>query len=189
MDTAIELWDYRRRVSDLYHRVRAVGVGPEAWKLWREERDRLFATHPQTPIDNPKRFEGLPYFDYDHAFAVSGEFRPGSHSAKGEFTRVGDVWFEISEKQHILPVFWLSAYGGGIFLPFKDTTNGVETYGGGRYLLDTVKGADLGGSGTTMHLDFNFSYHPSCVHSDRWVCPLARPDSTIGLDVTAGERL
>ena len=48
---------------------------------------------------------------------------------------------------HELELFWLEAYGGGLFLPFRDATSGSETYGGGRYLLDTVKGADLGADG------------------------------------------
>jgi hypothetical protein len=84
---------------------------------------------------------------------------------------------------------WLNAYGGGVFVPFRDATNGAATYGGGRYLLDTVKGADLGHNGDAMVLDFNYAYHPSCVHSLQWSCPLAPPGNTLDIEVTAGERL
>ena len=78
---------------------------------------------------------------------------------------------------------------GGLFLPFADATNGRDTYGGGRYLLDTVKGADLGGTTTTLVLDFNFAYHPSCAYDPRWSCPLAPPGNRLPGPVEAGERL
>jgi len=41
-------------------------------------------------------------------------------------------------------MYWLDGYAGGVFLPFRDASSGTETYGDGRYLLDTSKGADLG---------------------------------------------
>ena len=73
--------------------------------------------------------------------------------------------------------------------PFADAGNGDTTYGGGRYLLDTVKGADLGHDGDLIILDFNYAYHPSCVHSNRWSCPLAPATNHLGFAVEAGERL
>ena len=93
-----------------------------------------------------------------------------------------------------LEVFWLDAYGGGVFLPFRDLTSGKTTYGGGRYLVDTVKGTDGGclevtpGS-TDVTIDFNYAYHPSCVYSPRWACPLAPPENRLPVPVRAGERL
>ena len=61
---------------------------------------------------------------------------------------------------------------------------------GGRYLLDQAKGADLGTSPDgRLVLDFNFAYHPSCAHDDRWTCPLAPPDAVIAGPVRAGELL
>ena len=80
-------------------------------------------------------------------------------------------------------------YGGGLFLPFRDATSGEQTYGGGRYLLDGAKSADLGGTDGRLVLDFNFAYHPSCVHDPRWSCPLAPPANTLPFAVEAGERL
>jgi uncharacterized protein (DUF1684 family) len=76
-----------------------------------------------------------------------------------------------------------------VFLPFRDATSGRTTYGGGRYLLDTAKGADLGTAGTRVVLDFNFAYHPSCVHSAQWSCPLAPPENHLPVAIEAGERL
>ena len=88
-----------------------------------------------------------------------------------------------------LTLFWLDEYGGGIFLPFRDRTNGSESYGGGRYLLDGAKGADLGSGADSITLDFNFAYHPSCVHDSQWSCPLAPPQNHLDVAVRGGERL
>ena len=60
------------------------------------------------------------------------------------FERIGWVRFAIDGSPCRLSVFWLNDYAGGIFIPFRDTTSGKETYGGGRYLWDSAKGADLG---------------------------------------------
>jgi uncharacterized protein (DUF1684 family) len=76
-----------------------------------------------------------------------------------------------------------------VFLPFKDATSGHETYGAGRYLLDTIKGADLGSVDNQLVLDFNFAYHPSCHYNPRWVCPLAPIENRLPFPVKAGERL
>jgi hypothetical protein len=86
-------------------------------------------------------------------------------------------------------VWWLEQYGGGLFLPLRDGTAGNGSYGGGRYLLDTVKGADLGAESGRLVVDLNFLYHPSCRYSPEWQCPLAQPGNTIAAPVQAGERL
>lgn len=86
-------------------------------------------------------------------------------------------------------VWWLKQYAGGIFLPLRDGTAGDGSYGGGRYLLDTAKGADLGGSFESLVVDLNFLYHPSCRYNSDWQCPLAPPGNTIAARVEAGERL
>ena len=85
-------------------------------------------------------------------------------------------------------MYWLEGYGGGVFLPFRDATSGRETYGGGRYLLDTVKGADLGAAADGLVLDFNFAYNPSCAYGPQWVCPLAPRANTLDVAVRAGEQ-
>ena len=89
--------------------------------------------------------------------------------------------------EHSLELYWLDAYGGGVFLPFRDETSGRETYGPGRYLLDTVKGADLGGSGDRLVLDFNFAFNPSCAWDAAWACPLAPPANRLPLRIEGGE--
>lgn len=194
------LWDYRRRVGDLYADVRRTPDPTVAWRRWRAGRDTLFADHPQSALDVEARetFGGLPYFDYDPRWRLTGRLEAAeplifgaAHSASGEtaMRRFATVRFEVAGTSHVLAVYWLETYGGGVFLPFRDATSGSESYGGGRYLLDTAKGADLGGATNTMILDFNFAFHPSCVHSPVWSCPLAPPENRLTVAVRAGERL
>ncbi len=199
-DDIVALWDWRRRVADAYRDVRAGPGEPTAWQRWRAQRDELFAEHPQSPLDADARnaFTALTYFDHDPSWALEGRIEEValetfevSHSGTGTTTlrRFARVHFERGGREHALPLYWVESYGGGVFLPFRDATNGATTYGGGRYLLDTAKGADLGGAGRHVHLDFNYAYHPSCVHDDRWSCPLAPTENTLDIPVEAGERL
>ena len=92
-----------------------------------------------------------------------------------------------------LDVWWLSSYGGGLFLPVKDALAGTPggTYGGGRYLLDTVKGADLGpgSESDSLVIDFNFAYNPSCAYDPSWSCPLAPVGNTVRAEIPVGERM
>ena len=198
---ALDLLDYRRRVADAYGSVRRRPRREHVWEEWREARDELFRDHPQSPLDESVRtgFAGLPYFAYDPGFRfeaillpLDGENRTViGHSGSGEtaFRRLGQAEIELAGTVASLVFYWLEGYGGGLFVPFGDLTNGHETYGGGRYLLDSAKGADLGSHGNRVVLDFNFAYHPSCVHSDRWSCPLAPVENRLPVAVRAGERL
>ena len=101
--------------------------------------------------------------------------------ARAEFTLAGDA--------HALDLFWLEGYGGGLYLGFAVATSGAETYGAGRYLLDSVKGADLGMEDGRLVLDFNLAFNPSCAYDPRWVCPLAPPANRLPVPVRAGERM
>jgi uncharacterized protein (DUF1684 family) len=87
----------------------------------------------------------------------------------------------------------MSGYGGGLFLPFKDLTSGHESYGGGRYLFDTVKNTDglsleMTAGSSEVIIDFNYAYNPSCAYDDRWSCPLAPHENWLKIPVRAGEQ-
>ena len=184
----LTLLDWRRRVFALYAEVRATPEPAAAWARWCAVRDVLYRTHPQSP-----RPGGAPaHFPYDPAFRFEARVErvepaslelPGSAGSVTRFTRFGVARFA----SHALELYWLDGYGGGVFLPFRDETSAGETYGAGRYLLDTVKGADLGGDGDSLVLDFNFAYNPSCAWNDAWACPLAPPANRLATRVTAGE--
>ena len=116
---------------------------------------------------------------------------PISTGGEEAFTRIGRVAIPFPAGGRDLGVYWMAGYAGGLFVPFRDATNGAETYGAGRYLLDTAKSADLG-PGTTpdsLVLDFNFAFHPSCAFDPRWSCPLAPPENRLDIRIEAGERL
>jgi uncharacterized protein (DUF1684 family) len=196
----LELLDWKRRVAELYAEVRAAGDHAAAWRRWQAVRDELFRTHPQSPLPASERasFGGVAYFDYDASFRVLGKVEEADPverrigASGGEvvtFVRTGRVRFELEDSAQTLDLYWLVGYGGGLFLPFADATSGRETYGAGRYVYDTVKGADLGIDDGKLVLDFNFAYNPSCAYDARWVCPLAPPENRLGLVVRAGERI
>jgi len=195
-ESYLELLDYRRRVNALYAAVRGLLADDPvaAQALWRTGRDELFGSHPQSalPAHERAKFAGLAVSEYDPAFAFSASVRPLPHERYDVGTSTGDVipfvrFGAVDLPVGSLEVFWLEGYGGGVFLPFRDATSGQTTYGGGRYLLDTAKGADLGGDGDTLRLDFNFAYHPSCHYDPQWVCPLAPPANRLAVAIEAGE--
>jgi uncharacterized protein (DUF1684 family) len=195
---ALELASWRRAVAELYAAVRRETDPRLGHQQWRRGRNDLFRSHPQSPLapDDPLRASGLPYFPYDPSLRFdlpllaptrSESVRPETSDGRLRLDLVGHV--AITELGIRLDVWWLVQYGGGLFLPLRDGTAGTDTYGGGRYLLDTVKGADLGGGEGRLIVDLNFLYHPSCRYSDQWACPLAPEGNTTRVSVAAGERL
>ena len=195
----LELLDWKRRMFELYADIRASDDPERAWRRWRDVRDDLFRTHPQSPLPVAQRsgYQGVPLYDYDPTLRVLGTVEATDREQRevatsGEepysFTRFARVRFELASPQS-LDLLWLDGYGGGVYLCFADATSGTETYGAGRYLLDTVKGSDLGERDGKLVLDFNFAYNPSCSYDPRWVCPLAPPGNRLAVPVRAGERL
>jgi uncharacterized protein (DUF1684 family) len=187
---ALELADYRAAVARLY-------LADTDLTGFRARRDELFGTHPQSPIPDRAGFRGLRYFPSDAAAVADVDLRPadgeididtGGEDGVVHYTRAGILdtpWGELS-------LWWIAAYGGGLFLPIRDGTCGAESYGGGRYLTDTVKGThgrgvQLLGAGR-VRLDMNYLYNPSCAYDDRWLCPLAPPENRVTARIAAGER-
>ena len=192
----LTLLDWKRRIFDLYAEIRRDPEPEHAWWRWRATRDKLFGSHPQTPIPAGEQFEALPYFDYDPALRVLAAVEPAAHERRDidtsgdhalSFTRFARAHFPLAGEDRSLDLYWLDGYGGGVYLCFADETSGSETYGAGRYLLDTVKGADLGTEGDRLVLDFNLAFNPSCAYDPRWVCPLAPPANRLPVPVRAGE--
>ena len=195
----LELLDWKRTVLGIYAEIRAAEDPAGAWANWRAERDRLFREHPQSPIPEAERaaFGGLDLYGYDPELRVLGEVEAAeprryeigtSGDGTYTFSRFAVTRFELAGEALELELYWLEGYGGGLFVPFADATSGEETYGAGRYLFDTVKGADLGTDGDRLILDFNFAYNPSCSYDPRWVCPLAPPANRLTVPILAGER-
>jgi uncharacterized protein len=187
----LDLADWRAQVAQLY--LSDLDLGE-----FRARRDEIFATHSQSPIpvDERPAFAGLRYFDENPSATsevalrrASGELEIDTGGPDGvvRYRRVGIADTEFGS----LTLWWISAYGGGLFLPFRDGTSGRESYGGGRYLTDTVKGTH--GRGVTVlddnrvRLDFNYAYNPSCAYDPHWACPLAARENWLDAEIRAGE--
>ena len=84
----------------------------------------------------------------------------------------------------------MAGYTGGLFLPFRDATNGHSTYGAGRYLLDTAKSADLG-AGSPRPPDRGLQLRlPALVRVRPAVgVPARAPENRLDVEVLAGERV
>jgi len=203
MSEHLDLADWRRRVAADYEALRNDARAEPARLLgFRAAKDRLFASHPSSPVPAEARrdFRGLAYWRYAPALALRATLEPdpeappldvprSSAGAALPYSRIGWVSFTADETPTRLAVYWLNEYAGGLFIPFRDGTSGSESYGGGRYLWDSGKGADLGSSGDELVIDFNYAYHPSCVYDPVWSCPLAPPENWLTVPIRAGERL
>ena len=199
---AFALAHWRRSVATLYARVREPVPDRRAQcETFRRSRDDLFRTHTESPIAAHLRSDwpGVNWFAYDPAARVDALIEPAAERETFEIAladdgvlrcaRVGVAHFVLAGRRARLALYWLEGYGGGLWLPFADATTGTVTYGGGRYLYDTIKGADLGVNATSILLDFNYAYHPSCAYDPRWLCPLAPPGNRLPVAVRAGERM
>jgi uncharacterized protein (DUF1684 family) len=185
---SLETLDWRRRVFALYDEVRRQPDPQVAHEIWRTGRAELIATHPASPNPGAE----LRHAPYDKALRFDVDVDPADSPQRLEiptgtdgvvpFERIGRVSLDGVGS---LDVWWLDSYGGGVWLPLRDPS--PETYGGGRYLLDTVKGADLGGGDGRLIVDLNFSYNPSCAYAEHWACPLAPPGNVLEVAVAAGE--
>jgi hypothetical protein len=193
---SLTLLDWRRRVAALYAEIRAETDSVAAHRHWRATRDGLLRDHPDSPVPAGERatYAGAVVADYDPALRFEVEVDTHVAAAKLEVETGTDglVRFDLVGRLHVpgvgdLDAWWLASYGGGLFVPVKDASAGVTTYGGGRYLLDTAKGADLGGGDGRLVVDFNFAYNPSCAYDPAWACPLAPPANTVGVPLLAGE--
>ena len=199
----LDVVDWRRRTHALYRAVRDEADPRAAHALWRAGRDELFASHPASALPREHRagFAGLPVAPYDERYRAEVAVEPAEGGTDAfeattgtdgvvAFRRLGRVRVPVPDGDVELDVWRLAAYAGGIFLPVRDGTSGATSYGGGRYLLDTVKGADLGPGQVpgTVVVDLNFAYNPSCAYEPSWACPLAPPGNRTPVPLPVGEQ-
>ena len=199
--TALDLADWRRQIASLYAQVREMKDPKESWAHWRAVRSRLFKHHPMSPIPEASRarFEEIECFPYNSALrfvvdvaACSGPVAEVPLGGDGVMQQrpVARTMGLSEALGGELTLYWIDGYGGGLFLPFKDASCGKETYGAGRYLIDSIKSADLGQAADgRLILDFNFAYHPSCALNPDYICPLAPAENTLPRPVHGGEKL
>lgn len=189
---AYDIADWRRRVFALYADVRAAADPAAGHRLWRAGRDALLGTHPASPLSDAEKasFVGVPVADYDPEFRFEAEVTPGDGEVWEATTGTdGVVVFErfgVADLPGLgtLDVWRLTSYAGGLFVPLKAPG---RVYGGGRYVVDTVKGADLGFGAGRLVLDLNFAYNPSCAYDPAWACPLAPLGNRLDTEINVGE--
>ncbi|GAA1598158.1 MULTISPECIES: DUF1684 domain-containing protein [Kribbella] len=192
---ALAVADWRRQVFALYDAVRSEPDPAAAHALWVAGRDQLLMHHPASPVPDEHRatYRGAPVAPYDPQYrfetTLDTDVKPDNWEFRSAtdgvipFSRVGVLHLPVGD----LDVWWLESYGGGLFVPVKDPSS--STYGGGRYLIDTVKGADLGSDLTTGRfvVDLNFAYNPSCAYNPDWTCPLAPATNSSDVELPVGE--
>ncbi|GAB4068411.1 hypothetical protein GCM10028777_27430 [Angustibacter speluncae] len=192
---ALQVTDFRRQVAAGYAAVRASSDPATAHGAWVAEHVARLREHPVSPVLPEHRATEVAVAPYDPAFRFVVPIEPAPPERievptgtdgvvpyeRVGLVRLGDLGS--------LDVWWHDGYGGGLFVPFRDTTSRDGGYGGGRYLLDTTKGADLGtdAGGSRLVVDLNFAYHPSCAYDPRWACPLAPPGNVLDAAVPVGE--
>ncbi len=197
---AAQVADWRMQTFELYAAVRSIAeTDPAAaHRHWVRQRNELFRSHPASALSAQAKaaFTGLPVggYDPDYRFQLevlehgAGESRTVQTGTDGEvhFERLGTV---AAEGLGTLGLWRHCGYGGGVFLPFRDDSSGLlgGSYGAGRYLLDTIKGAHLGAAGSTWVIDFNFAYNPSCAYNETWACPLPGPENRLTSLIPVGE--
>ena len=165
---------------------------------WRAEKDAAFKTTSDSPIPAGQRegFEGLAYFELNPALRVPAalaETETSSQTIEMDTTDgnrqrmrvIGRLEFTLAGERRTLTAFVPESAQGTerLFVPFRDTTNRAETYGGGRYL-------DLQRSSTGLYdLDFNRAYNPFCVYDAQYVCPLPPRENALPMPIRAGEKM
>ncbi len=134
----------------------------------RTTKDRFLATDERSPIADRSSFTGLSYYpsDPDLVFAVTPDPVEPEPIAVGTTTgeertymKVATADLSIAGRDVTLTLYDTGHHG--YFLPFRDATSGVETYGAGRY-LDLHDNED-----GTVTIDFNYAYAPFCAYNAR----------------------
>ena len=143
-----------------------------------------------------KYFEGLDFFKFDSTYVVKArlERTPNSEwfNMKTTTDRVskervfGVLYFELKGESRQLEIYQgadlmnKEGFENYLFLPFLDETNGLESYGGGRYLDARIPNGDH------MILDFNTAYNPYCAYNDKYSCPIVPRKNFLKTRVEAG---
>ena len=97
------------------------------------------------------------------------------------YLRYGKFRFKLEGKAYAVEIY-KSILSDTLFVPFKDLTNGKETYEGGRYIDAKIL------PGYNMILDFNMAYHPSCAYNEKFICALPPRENMLTIFIKAGEK-
>lgn len=166
---------------------------------FRAEIDQFMKLHPQSPLEPTaqEKFTHLSYYDetpelvFEVAVERYGTNEPlitmqTSTGDTRQYRRWGHFTFDVAGQTGELTIY-ADNYGSDLFLPFKDSTNGDETYGAGRY-MDNQRPAIERLHGDRYRIDFNYAYNPYCAYSPYFSCPLPPRENWLKLPIRAGEK-
>lgn len=157
-----------------------------------------FKDATKSPLKDKDRkvFEGLDFFEFNARFVIQATLKRTPNSSwfdmKTTTDRVskerifGVLTFQIDDKDYQLNVYQgkdlmtTSGFEDYLFLPFLDDTNGVTTYGGGRYIDLSIPDGNL------IELDFNKAYNPYCVYNEKFSCPIVPRVNYMTTKIEAG---
>jgi uncharacterized protein len=163
----------------------------------RAAKDQMLGTASDSPIkpDTRPQFLPLAYFPVDEGFRVPAMLAPApgevalemptSTGQRRQMRRAGQLKFSVKGEPMTLTAFVeaTDTRMNRLFVPFRDTTNGIETYPAGRYL-------DLERTATGLYdLDFNRAYHPYCYFNASYDCPYPPAENRLATPIRAGERV
>ncbi len=165
---------------------------------WRRERDAFFKTHQRSPLSpkEKRNFRGLKYYPFNPKYLFYGPIEryifhinnPKYYATfltnKGtnkRYIRYGIFHFKLDGKEYGIEIY-KSILSDNLFVPFKDKTNGKESYEGGRYMDAEIL------QGYKMILDFNMAYHPSCAYNNNFICVLPPRENALDIEIPAGEK-
>ena len=158
----------------------------------RKEKDNFFghnAHYSPLPQKDLVNFKGLNYYaanlDYKyqlplHIVEPESLIFETSSGQEQAYQRIGRVDFEVEGQAAQLAIY--QSTDGHLFLPYRDTTSGKETYGAGRYLEPIPLGNN------ELLIDFNRAYNPYCAYSDAYSCPLPPIENWLRVPIRAGEK-
>jgi uncharacterized protein (DUF1684 family) len=165
---------------------------------WRKERDAFLKTHERSPLSPKEKenFKGIKYYPFDSTYVFIGQIErytihinnPEYYATfltnKGtnkRYLRYGKFQFKLNGKAYSIEIY-KSILSDNLFIPFKDKTNGRETYEGGRYLETEIQ------PGYQIMLDFNKAYYPSCAYNKHFICVIPPKENMLEVEIRAGER-
>jgi len=172
----------------------------EKIKEYRENTRLEFLDPEETPLEKKdlKKFTDLDYFPIDLKYRVRANFK--EHSAKKffkmkttterslEYIRFAELTFEIDGQKYSLQAYQNEdllqnpAFSDYLFIPFNDDTNGLESYGGGRYIDFKIPDS------AEVFLDFNLAYNPSCCYNRKFSCPIPPQENYLPIQIKAGAK-
>lgn len=170
----------------------------EIHNLFVAEQIQHFKDSEHSPLseDDLAAFQFINYYPYDPSYRVEARWvltpdtkpfaMPTSTERAPLYRKYGELHFELDGRELVLEAYRsmelkeVEGFEEHLFIPFNDLTNGVTSYGGGRYIDFNIPNTE------TVILDFNNSYHPYCAYNHLYSCPIPPDANMLDVEIEAG---